>query len=61
MDEYSRREEVLNRIAELLVQTPEEVLLQLIQLWEVELDEILVNDPDLLTWEKIESATSNKI
>ena len=44
MDDYSRRREVLVRIAELLEQMPEDVLLQLIQRWETELSEILEGD-----------------
>lgn len=54
MDEYSHRQEVLVRIAELLEQMPEDVLLQLIQGWEAELTEILTNDPNLLNWLELE-------
>lgn len=60
MDEYSRRREVLVRIAKLLEQMPEDVLLQLVQQWEAELNEILVNDFKLLTHDELESSTSNK-
>ncbi len=60
MDDNSRRREVLVRIAELLEQMPEDVLLKLIQRWEVELNEILTNDPSVLTSDEPESSTSNK-
>jgi len=60
MDEYSRRQEVLIRIAKLLEHMPEDVLLQLIQRWEVELNEILANDPRALTCDEPESTSSNK-
>jgi hypothetical protein len=59
MDKFSRRQEVLVRIAELLEQMPEDVLLQLIQRWETELSEILANDPSTLTCDEPESSTSN--
>lgn len=58
MDEYSRRQEVLVRIAELLKQMPEDVLLQLIQHWETELSEILEVDSTLLINDEPESTTS---
>ena len=60
MDDNSRRREVLVRIAKLLEQMPEHVLLQLIQRWEVELNEILTSDPSALTCDEPESTTSNK-
>ncbi len=60
MDDYSRRREVLVRIAELLEQMPEDVLLQLIQRWEVELNEILVSDPNALTCDEPKSSTVHK-
>ncbi len=60
MDDYSRRREVLARIAELLEQMPEDVLLQLIQLWEVELNEIFASDPSAMTCDELESSTFNK-
>ncbi len=61
MDEYSRRREVLARIAELLEKMPDDVLLQLIQHWEAELSTILANDPTLLAYDEPESSTSNKV
>ena len=60
MDEYSRRQEVLIRIAKLLEHMPEDVLLQLIQRWEVELNQILTSDPSALTYDEPESTTFNK-
>lgn len=60
MDEYSRRQEVLVRIAELLEQMPEDLLLQLIQRWEVELTEILADDPNLLNCPEPEFSSPNK-
>ncbi len=60
MDDYSRRQEVLARIAELLGKMPEDVLLQLIQRWETELSEILKVDSTQLINDKPESSTSNK-
>ena len=59
MDDYSRRQEVLVRIAELLEQMPEEVLLQLIQSWEAELNGWIINYPSVLTCDEPESSTSN--
>ena len=59
MDDYSRRREVLARIAELLGKMPEDVLLQLIQRWETELSEILEVDSTLLINDEPESSTSN--
>ena len=59
MDDYSCRREVLVRIAELLEQMPEDVLLQLIQRWEVELNDILTSDPSALTCDEPESSASN--
>ena len=59
MDKSSRRGEVLVRIAELLEQMPEDVLLQLIQHWEAELSEILEVDSTLLINDEPESSTSN--
>ena len=60
MDDYSHRREVLVRIAELLEQMPEDVLLQLIQRWEIELSDILASDSTLLTYDEPESSSSNK-
>jgi len=59
MDDYSRRREVLARIAELLGKMSEDVLLQLIQRWETELSEILEVDSTLLINDEPESSTSN--
>lgn len=59
MDDYSRRREVLARIAELLGKMPDDVLLQLIQRWETELSEILEVDFTLLINDEHESSTSN--
>ena len=59
MDKSSRRREVLVRIAELLEQMPEDILLQLIERWETELSEILANDLSALTCDEPESSTSN--
>jgi hypothetical protein len=59
MDDYSCRREVLVRIAELLEQMPEDVLLQLIQRWEIELNETLANDPNILRFDEPESSTSH--
>ena len=59
MDDYSRRREVLARIAELLGKMSEDVLLQLIQRWEMELSEILEVDSTLLINDEPESSTSN--
>ena len=44
MDTYSQRQEILKRIAELIEDMPEDVLLQLIQRWEAELSELLANN-----------------
>ena len=55
MDEYSRRHEVLVRIAELLEQMPKEVLLQLIQHWEAELNEMQINNPNDFRRDETES------
>ena len=60
MDDYSRRREVLARITELLGKMPEDVLLQLIQRWEIELNETLANDPKILRFDEPESSTSHK-
>ena len=59
MDQYSRRLEVLVRIAELLEQMPEDVLLQLIQSWEAELNGWIIIEPRVLTCAEPESSTSN--
>ena len=60
MHEYSRRREVLVRIAELLEQMPEDVLHQLIQRWETELNQILVNDPNDFSCDEHEAHASDK-
>ncbi len=44
MDEYSRRQEILHRIAELIGEIPEDVLLQLIKRWEAELTELFAEN-----------------
>ena len=60
MDDYSHRQEVLVRIAELLEQMPEDILLQLIHRWEAELNEILANDPNLLNCLEPQFSSPNK-
>jgi len=58
MDDNSRRREVLVRIAELLEQMPEGVLLQLIQRWEAELNEMLIINSNGLLHDETESTLS---
>ena len=58
MDDYSRRREVLARITELLGKMPEDVLLQLIQHWEVELNEMLIINSKALRHDETESTLS---
>ena len=58
MDDNSRRREILVRIAELLEQMPEDVLLQLIQHWEVELNEMLIINSNALRHDETESTLS---
>ena len=58
MDDNSRRREVLVRIAELLEQMPEGVLLQLIQRWEAELNEMLIINSNGLRHDETESTLS---
>lgn len=44
MDDHSRRQEILQRITELIEEMPEVVLLQLIQRWEAELTELFAKN-----------------
>lgn len=60
MDEYSRRQEILHRIAQILAQMPDDILLQLIQHWEAELKEILANEPKVLVYEESEIYISDQ-
>lgn len=60
MDEYARRQEILHRIAQILAQMPDDVLLQLIQHWEAELREVLANEPKVLIHEESEYSLSDQ-
>lgn len=44
MDDHSQRQEILQRITELIKEMPEDVLLQLIQRWEAELTELFAEN-----------------
>lgn len=60
MDAYSQRQEILKRIAELIEDMPEDVLLQLIQRWEAELSELLANNSIIMLESEDKSYISDK-